>query len=82
MAMMAQIPGYANDIFISYAHDDNQAFGIARAGWTFRAITRQLASKAPGNGQPQDLARHQRMREYLFDDAIRTPLKPQPFSSP
>ena len=29
---MAQSPGYANDIFISYAHNDNYEFG-GRPGW-------------------------------------------------
>ena len=43
---MAQIPGFQNDIFISYSHIDNEPFGDARGGWVdiFHEMLQNLAS--------------------------------------
>lgn len=43
---MALVPGFQNDIFISYSHIDNESFGDARGGWVdiFHEVLQNLAS--------------------------------------
>jgi hypothetical protein len=43
---MALVPGFQNDIFISYSHIDNESFGDVRGGWVdiFHEMLQNLAS--------------------------------------
>lgn len=74
---MAQIAGYENDIFISYAHDDNQGFGN-RPGWVdiFEDWLDGWLRKRRGMADLKIWRDNKRMHgNTLFDDAIRNALK-------
>jgi hypothetical protein len=59
--MVAFVPGYAHDVFISYAHRDNRAFGRDE-GWVvlFDKNLREALSHKLKRGQP-DIWRDQRL---------------------
>jgi TIR domain len=59
--MVALVPGFAHDVFVSYAHRDNRTFGRAE-GWvvTFDTNLREALSHKLKRGQP-DIWRDQRL---------------------
>jgi hypothetical protein len=59
--MVAFVPGFAHDVFVSYAHRDNRTFGRAE-GWvvTFDTNLREALSHKLKRGQP-DIWRDQRL---------------------
>jgi hypothetical protein len=74
---MAQIPGYENDIFISYTHDDNHSV-LNRPGWVdvFEALLDSWLRKRRGMANLKIWRDARRMHgNTLFDDAIQNALK-------
>src|SRR3989442_15556018 len=59
--MVAFVPGFAHDVFVSYAHRDNRTFGRPE-GWvvTFDTNLREALSHKLKRGQP-DIWRDQRL---------------------
>jgi hypothetical protein len=74
---MAQMPGYENDIFISYTHDDNYGVGN-RPGWVdiFEKSLDSWLRKRRGMAHLTIWRDTKRMHgNTLFDDAIQSALK-------